>query len=765
MLFLFSKLPGKHKVSNPLSLETDSRARLDRALLHKTLERLPALAFLLRDDEIVFANGAARTRMKLAPAAEFRVAANQIFPGLAADWLSSAQQGEEPSPFTAALISPSGEQTEVNGSCARVAGLTGVAVLIALPIGSKQTQQDQTTHSGAQPNGVHPSGLMEDVLASLPEAIAITHGTTVIYTNPEFTRLFGFSAEEAIHRDMIELVLPESHAKESLLFRRMVETQGRAAIETVRRTKSGELVDVSLVASPLVENGVRAGLCLSYRDIRDRKEMVSRLQHSAMHDMLTGLPNRALFLDRLKLAMARRSRRSEQGCGVMFLDLDKFKEINDGMGHAAGDAVLVEVGRRLQSMIRPQDTAARLSGDEFAVLLDHVRTVADMQVVAERIIAELVRPCEIQGRPVEICASIGVALCGADHKAPEQLLRDADFAMYRAKQQGGGQYEVFDRYMQVDIRSQQERELVLRKVLDQREFAVWYQPFFRLKTGTLEGFESLLRWRRNDGSFDSFRDLLTLADGTGLSITINRETMLEGCAQLNSWTERWPESQFTLSVNLSGRQFYHPELVALVTAVLTKSSIDPSRLMFEIPEIALNETPENAVAILQRLVDRGVRIAVDNFGAGLAPINHLVRLPVDVVKLDPKLTATAANGGRQSAVLEALIQLGRSLGVQVVAQGVEMPDQLDALREMGCDLVQGFLFAPAVNAKIAGKMIEQGTWLGRPAAVESPVSPFATPFASQTASINPALLMNQEHPGRGSSTSEQNSLPSTVNPV
>jgi Amt family ammonium transporter len=560
-----------------------------------------------------------------------------------------------------------------------------------------------------------PTDLLAASLACLPQAILITRDEQVLYINHEFTRLFGYTPEELVGRQMASFQHPSAQPEEFSLILQMVHARGRAALDSVRHTKDGEAIEVCLSCAPLISDGTFIGYILSYRDIRDQKQSTAQLEHDALHDALTGLPNRALFLDRLKLAMARRSRRRDAGCGVIFLDLDKFKEINDNRGHCAGDALLVEVANRLSGTIRPQDTAARLSGDEFALLLDHVQTVDDMGVVATRVQAELERSFEILGHTVHVGASLGVALCGGEHRVPEQLVRDADFAMYRAKQQGGHRFEIFDRYMQVHISSQQEQERELRRVLDKREYAIWYQPFYRLESGRLEGFEALLRWRRANGVFESFHNLLETAEGAGLTITLNRETMLEACRQLHSWSAEWPKAAFSLSINLSGRQFYHAEMLSLVNAVLSRSAVDPARLLFEIPETVLNEAPEAATQVLARLSERGVRIAIDRFGAGLAPVNHLLQMPVDLIKFDQRLTAASAEGGRASAVLSGLIQMGSALGITTLAQGVEHGYQEEALREMGCDLVQGFLFSSAVSAESTRGLIAEGRWATQPA--------------------------------------------------
>jgi len=392
---------------------------------------------------------------------------------------------------------------------------------------------------------------------------------------------------------------------------------------------------------------------------------------------------------------------------VLFLDLDRFKEINDTLGHAAGDVLLVSVAGRLRGALRPQDSAARLGGDEFAVLVENISSIADLDVVASRITRELERPFDVLGHLVHSNASIGVAMAGPDHTAPELLIRDADYAMYRAKQAGGGRYEIFDKHLEVHVTIQQERERELRQVLDTRQFEVWYQPIYRLQSGKVEGFESVLRWRREDGTVHGFDQLLEVAEDTGLSISLGRETVDTVCRQLCAWSNDLPHSDLTLTVNLTQRQFYHSEMVSQLKTMLAATGVDASRLLFEIDEATLNENPKEAAAILRRMVDCNVRIAIDNFGSSLAPLNHLMRLPVEVVKLDPQLTAVSILAGRQSAILESLIRLGHLLGIQVIAQGIETQAQLDALCSMGCELGQGSLLSAALEPERALAIAEK----------------------------------------------------------
>jgi EAL domain-containing protein (putative c-di-GMP-specific phosphodiesterase class I) len=269
--------------------------------------------------------------------------------------------------------------------------------------------------------------------------------------------------------------------------------------------------------------------------------------------------------------------------------------------------------------------------------------------------------------------------------------------MYRAKQEGGHRCEIFDRQMKLHVTFQQERERELRSVLTKREFELWYQPVFRLATGRVEGFEALLRWRRADGSIDSFRDLLPVAEDTGLSISIGRDTIEIACRQLQNWVDTIPGNSLLMSINITQRQFFHDDMIGQLRKVLNSTAVDPSRLMFEVSEATINENPDRALAIFQRMVDCGVRVAIDNFGSNLAPLNHLVRLPVDVVKLDPKLTVAATGGGRQLALVESLIHVCKSVGVQLLAQGIETHEQLRVWQELGCEMGQGYLLAHALE--------------------------------------------------------------------
>ncbi len=666
------------------------------------LDSLPVLVFLERAGRIVFANAEARQMLGMSEEEWVERPVEDVLCGLypgTAEPQTSLTGTKHGSPFHATLSAPNGRLLPVEGTYSILDAKLREAVIIAHPGGRERAPK---------------SRLMEDVLASIPEAVAIEHGHHILYTNPAFTRMFGFTAEEAAGGSLREMIVPETRLNEHMILERAVDERGRTTVETVRADKAGELVDVSMQVAPLLVDGAQVGYVFSFRDIGEHKQTEARLQHDAMHDALTGLPNRALFLDRLMLALNRRVRRPDHSCGVLFFDLDHFKELNDALGHAAGDILLKSVADRLLAALRPQDSAARLGGDEFAVLVENILSTGDLETVANRVLREMERPFDVFGHFVQAGASIGAAMAGPEHTASDMLIRDADFAMYRAKQAGGARYEIFDKHMAVCVTSQKERERELRQILNERRFEIRYQPVYRLADGKLEGFESQLVWRRVGGTSENFRDLLEVAEETGLSIALGRETIEAVCRQLQSWTDRLTADDLMLAVNLTPRQFYHPDFVAQLKKVLAATGANPTRLLFEVPEAALNENPDAAVVILQRMVDCGVRAAVDDFGSNLAPLNHLVRLPVDMVKLDAKLALIAAQSGRQWAALESLIRLGRTLGVKVVAQGIQTPEQLKALDRLGCPSGQGPLLSRALEPAWASQQLEAGYWAFAP---------------------------------------------------
>jgi len=648
------------------------------------LDALPVLVFLEYAGKLVYAN--LEARHAIGWEGEWQeCATDEVLWGLSAGTAEPRTPlagGLHGTPFHATLACRDGRMIPLEGTSSVLNAERRERIIIGQITGRERVPR---------------AGLMEDVLACLPEAVALVVGFRVLYTNPAFTALFGYTADEMGGASLRDLIVPETRRYEQTMLQKLVDEQGHASVESVRLHKNGELIDVAVQVAALRIAGGNAGYVITFRDISDRKHVEARLQHDAMHDVLTGLPNRALFVDRLNLALNRRDRRPDNGCAVFFLDLDGFKQVNDTFGHAAGDTLLVSLAERLQHVIRPHDTAARMGGDEFAILVENIHSISDLEVLAQRILAELDRPFDLVGHGVRSPVSIGIALAGEEHQNAERLIQDADTAMYRAKQQGGRGFAIFDAHMEIEVSSVQERERELRDLVARRAFAWWYQPIYHLATGRLQGFETLLRKPNSAGAMESFRELLPVAEETGLSISIGRDTVDAACSQLAAWDSALPANGLILTINLSRRQFFHDDLVPQLRKAIESTGIDPARLLLEVSEDTLHDNPDRAVAILQRLADCGVRLAMDNFGATLAPLNLLIRLPIDMVKLDIRLTASATGTGRQLAVLQSLVNVCSASGLQLLAHGIETGGHLRALQDLGCPLGQGFFLAPPLD--------------------------------------------------------------------
>ncbi|HEY1767244.1 MAG TPA: diguanylate cyclase [Terracidiphilus sp.] len=403
----------------------------DSAEQRAILDALPVLVFLERAGRVVFANAEAR-QMLGHPEQEWVARPIEevlwgLFAGTAEPQTLLTASGRG-SPFHANIPAQNGRLLPVEGTYSLTNAELRESVIVAHPGGRRRAPKTR---------------LMEDVLASIPEAVAIELGKHVLYTNPAFTRMFGYSADEAAGGSLSELIVPEARQAEPDLLEKGVSEHGRVLLETARRHKGGDLVDVHLQAAPLLVDGSQVGYVYTFRELGPRKETETRLQHDAMHDGLTGLPNRALFLDRVNLALNRRSRRPDRTCAVICLDMDLFKEINDALGHAAGDVLLNSVAERLRGLLRVQDTAARLGGDMFAVLVEDLMSTRDLEGIAERIAQEIARPFDLFGHLIESGASVGAVLAEAEHERAELLIRDAEHAMGLSKQAGGGRYQLF----------------------------------------------------------------------------------------------------------------------------------------------------------------------------------------------------------------------------------------------------------------------------------------------------------------------------------
>jgi diguanylate cyclase (GGDEF)-like protein/PAS domain S-box-containing protein len=444
-------------------------------------------------------------------------------------------------------------------------------------------------------------------------------------------------------------------------------------------------------------------------DITARRLAEEQLRQLALYDALTDLPNRTLLLDRLGQALARARRHSDSHCSVLFIDLDRFKLVNDSLGHSVGDALLREAARRLERCIRPEDTVARLGGDEFAVLLEAVSSPADAIHAAERIQIELGRVFRIADAEVFTTASIGIAIATEDRQRPEDLIREADTAMYRAKAEGKARHQVFDSQMHAQAVASLSLENDLRRALERTEFEVHYQPVVQLKQGNVTGFEALVRWHHPTRGLILPGEFIPRAEETGLIVALGRWVLEEACQQMRSWGLQFPhDPPMTLSVNLSVRQILESDTVEAVEEILTRTQFEPRNLHLEITESVIMHRPDLVTVVLSRLRDLGIRVSIDDFGTGYSSLSYLHLFPVDTLKIDRSFVNSMNLLGKQRRIVETIVMLARNLGMEVIAEGVEGEDQRQALDSLGCVLAQGFLFSKAVDARAASAMLASG---------------------------------------------------------
>ncbi|MCU1463470.1 MAG: hypothetical protein JWO37_3545 [Acidimicrobiales bacterium] len=425
------------------------------------------------------------------------------------------------------------------------------------------------------------------------------------------------------------------------------------------------------------------------QDVTERRLAREELAHQALHDPLTGLPNRALFLDRLRVALARAGRRPSS-VGVLFLDLDRFKVINDSLGHDAGDQLLVTMAARLQSTLRPMDTAARFGGDEFVILCEDLVAEAEAFSIAERICAAVAEPVFSGDAEVHVTTSIGIALTADPDIRPEDLVRDADAAMYRAKERGKNRYEVFDAHMRDRAVARLAVETALRRAIERDEFVVYYQPAVALDSGRIVGAEALVRWQHPERGLVGPDDFIGLAEETGLIVPIGEWVLRQACTDAAAWRpgQVW--------VNLASRQLSQPDFVDTVARVLADTGMPPPGLHLEITERVLMEDANATIAVLKKLKGLGVRVGVDDFGTGYSSLARLKQFPIDSVKIDRSFVNGLGHDAEDSAIVTAVISMAHALGLVAMAEGVETDEQLAELRALGCELGQGYLFGRPV---------------------------------------------------------------------
>ena len=520
---------------------------------------------------------------------------------------------------------------------------------------------------------------------------------TVAYESPAVERVLGYQVEARVGHAALDTVHQEDRSRLARLFLVVSRKPGAEASAELRaRHADGSWRTIEVVIKNLLDDPAVRGIVANYRDVTARKALEDELRLRAFHDELTGLANRALFVDRLGHALVRTHRTRDQ-MAVLFLDLDDFKTINDSLGHGEGDHLLVSAADRLRGALRAGDTLARMGGDEFAVLVEDAAQDDSPLELAQRLLETLQAPFQHAGRELFVHASVGVALASGGRSSADELLRDADAAMYIAKSRGKNRVVVFEPGMHRAALARLALKGDLERALERGEFALAYQPIVNLADGTMTGVEALLRWQHPSGQVVLPGEFIPLAEETGLIIPLGRWVVEQACREARSWEGPSPEQALSVSVNVSGRQVSEADFVGVVGGALVASGLEPDRLVLEFTENVLIEDSEQSAATLAALKSLGVRLAIDDFGTGFSSLGYLRRFPIDVLKIDGSFIASLSGGREQRAVVSAILRLGETLHLETVAEGIENGVQVADLRAMGAAFGQGHYFARPVR--------------------------------------------------------------------
>lgn len=492
---------------------------------------------------------------------------------------------------------------------------------------------------------------------------------------------------------------------------RMAAAAGRFEDETWRMRKDGSKFWASVVITALKDkDGQLKGFAKVTRDITLTKRAQEQLIHNAFHDMLTSLPNRALLIERLGRELRHAHRHENYLFAVLFLDIDRFKLINESLGHGVGDQLLKGIARRLTTCLGSTNTTiARFAGDSFTVILEDIKDISDATRVASKIQQELTLPFQLNGHEIFTSASIGIAVNVKGSNQPEDLLRDAEIAMFRAKTRGRACYEVFDTTMHARALMQLQLESDLRRAIERQELRVFYQPIVSLVSGKLTGFEALLRWQHPQRGWVSPVEFIPLAEETSLILSIDWWVIREACRQMRDWQMRFLQHlPLTMSVNLSGKQFLQPNLLEHLDMLLQETGLDGRYLKIEITEGILIDNPEAATAMLEQLRERRIQLCIDDFGTGYSSLSYLHRFPLNILKIDRSFVSRLAVDSQHSAIVQAILSLAHNLGMQATAEGIETAEQMAQLQAMQCEYGQGYLISKPLDSKAAERLIADG---------------------------------------------------------
>ncbi len=578
--------------------------------------------------------------------------------------------------------------------------------------------------------------LFQLITENAADMIAVVDGAGQrIYNSPAYEHVLGYSSEELRTTSSIDQVHPDDRARVLEAAHKARSTGQGQRLEYRIRHKDGTWRILESTASAVRDpKGKTEKLVIVNRDISERKRAEEMLAHNAFHDGLTNLPNRALFLDRLQRAFALSKRHADYVFAVLFVDIDEFKVFNDSLGHTVGDEVLIQIGQRLTASLREvdtisrphltesakDDTLARVGGDEYTVLLEDIRNPSDAIRVAERLQSRLSAPFAVHGYEIVITASVGIALSSAACAHAEDLLRDANIAMYRAKRTGKARCEVFDTAMHAGALRRLDLETELRKALELGEFRTHYQPIISLKTGRITGFEALTRWQHG-GRLLAPVEFIAVADETGLIIPMNRLLLREACEQLRTWHAQFPtETPLTMSVNITSKEFAYPNLAKGIGETLKQTGVDPGNVQLEITETIAMGDPEKAASVFSELKALGVRLSVDDFGTGYSSLSRLQQFPVDSLKIDRAFISQMDSDPESRKIVQIIIMLAQNLGLVTVAEGTETEEQVNQLKALDCGFAQGYFFSkPADHVAISDLLLKVNTSGKKPTAIQA----------------------------------------------
>ncbi len=586
-----------------------------------------------------------------------------------------------------------------------LAGIAGIGVILVIQIMGWSLASKESVEARLRRGEERFRALVEHVSDII---MVLDADGTVSYVSPAFERVLGYTDDEDLAKITNEYLHVDDRQRVTQFVEELRLIPGAFAwLELRLRHADGSWHWFEVGLTNRLDDADIAGLVANMRDVTERRLFEQQLEYQAYHDALTQLPNRAQFLEHLERALFD-SRQNDDLVAVMFLDVDRFKLVNDSLGHDVGDRLLMEVASRLKQSLRPGDVVARFGGDEFTVLLDQLRAPIDVEVVAERLLRNLRAPIVVGGRELFVTASIGVAVGDDPDCLAGDLLRQADLAMYVAKDKGRARWEIFEAQSAPRVVERLELEGEMWHATENGEFVVHYQPEIELHSGDVVGVEALVRWQHPVRGLLLPDEFISSAEESSLIVAIDRLVLGTACARANEWIDTRNGRPLHLGVNLSPRFLRQAQAFEEVQEVLAESGLDPTRLQLEITERTALADDERTLHTLERLRGIGIGVAVDDFGTGYSSFAYLKRFPIDVLKLDKTFVDAIDHPGPDHAIVQAVISMGHALGIRIVAEGVERPEQAARLRELGCDGAQGFLFAPAVPVAELDELLHAG---------------------------------------------------------